>query len=129
MLYGRCAVVALLVGEHVPFVVLAPPDRRAMCRRDAPKGTQPNRHDGRAYPDERYSHPAAGVPGFAGWADGRARPLLCSPVVAAARPPRHAPHATRLVWPRAPPQLRPGGMHSSRPVHGSPPAHAGGDTS
>ena len=40
MLYGRCAVVALLVGEHVPFVVLAPPDRRAMCRRDAPEGTQ-----------------------------------------------------------------------------------------
>ena len=40
MLIGRCAVVALLVGEHVPFVVLAPPDRRAMRRRDAPEGTQ-----------------------------------------------------------------------------------------
>ena len=54
MLYGRSAVVAPLVEEHVPFVVLAPPDRRATCRRDSPEGTQPNRHDGGAYPDDPY---------------------------------------------------------------------------
>ena len=48
--------------------------------------------DGRAYPDERHSHPAAGVPGFAGWADGRARPLLCSH---ASPPPDRRPRAAR----------------------------------
>ena len=39
MLYSRSAGVVPLAEEYVPFVVRAPPDRRATRRRDAPEGT------------------------------------------------------------------------------------------
>ena len=97
------------------LVVRAPPFRRAIPAARYPEERCPVRTRRPSTPRRTVSHPAAGVPGLTGWAGGRARPPLCSPVVAAARPPRLAPHAARPVWPRAPPRLRPGGMHSSRP--------------
>ena len=44
MLIGRSAGVVPLVEEHVPFVVRAPPDCRATCRRETPGGTLATRH-------------------------------------------------------------------------------------